>query len=252
VTPNRYLREGDGRAAGVQDLFAAIASRYDLINDLQSFGLHRRWKRRVIRLAQVRAGESALDLCCGTGDLAFALAAAGARVTGVDFSEPMLAIARRRQGTRGASASVGDLHFEKGDALALAFEDESFDLVTVGYGLRNLQSIGAGLAEIARVTRAGGRLLILDFAKPTQRVWRALYLLHLRTLVPWLGRVLCGDAQTHAYILESLRRYPEAPQVAGLMEAVGWGDVKWWSLLGGVMTIHRGFRQAGFASRCAT
>ena len=233
---NRYYVEGEGRAEGVQDLFASIAPRYDLINDLQSFGLHRRWKRRLIELAGIKAGEEALDLCCGTGDIAFALEAAGARVSGVDFSEPMLSVARRR--------SRGGVRFEQGDALALRFPERSFDVVTVGYGLRNLRSIEAGLAEIARVTRPGGRLLVLDFGKPSNRLWRALYFLHLRTMVPLMGRLFCGDSQTHGYILESLRRYPEAGGIVRRMEEAGWVDVEWWSLLGGVMTIHRG-RRAG-------
>jgi demethylmenaquinone methyltransferase/2-methoxy-6-polyprenyl-1,4-benzoquinol methylase len=246
---NRFYIEGEGRADGVRDLFAAVAPRYDLVNDLQSLGLHRRWKRRLLDLAGVRPGESALDLCCGTGDIAFALAAAGARVTGVDFSEPMLAVARQRAGRGGRSGGGagggggrGGPEFEQGDALALRFPERSFDLVTIGYGLRNLRSIEEGLAEIARVTRPGGRLLVLDFGKPRNRLWRALYFLHLRTVVPVLGRLFCGDAATHGYILESLRRYPEAGGIVRRMEEAGWVDVEWWSLLGGVMTLHRGRR----------
>lgn len=233
---NKFFVEGDGRAAGVRDLFATVAPRYDLINDLQSFGLHRVWKRRLVDLAGVRPGEKALDLCCGTGDIAFELARAGAEVTGVDFSEPMLAVARRR--------NLGGARFEQGDALALRFAPGTFDLVTVGYGLRNLRSIEAGLAEIARVSRPGARLLVLDFAKPTNRLWRALYFLHLRTMVPVMGRLFCGDAQTHGYILESLRRYPEAGGIVRRMEEAGWVPTEWWGLLGGVMTIHRGERGA--------
>jgi len=237
---NRFYIEGSERASGVQDLFAAVAPRYDLINDLQSFGLHRARKRRVIRLAGVRAGERALDLCCGTGDLAFALARAGAQVSGVDFSEPMLEVARRRGQAVGAGA--GNPVFEAGDALSVRFPDASFDVVTMGYGLRNLRSIEAGLAEVARVTRPGGRYLVLDFGKPPFRPWRALYFLHLQTLVPLMGRLFCGDADTHSYILESLRAYPEAADIAERMKAAGWRDVRWWNLLGGVMTIHRGIR----------
>lgn len=234
---NRFYVDGEKRAEGVQDLFATVASRYDLINDLQSFGLHRAWKRRLVRLAGVRPGERALDLCCGTGDIAFALAAAGADVTGVDFSEPMLAVARRRCGDVEAKPK-----FARGDALALALPDAAFDLVTMGYGLRNLRSIEAGLTEVSRVTKPGGRLLVLDFGKPGNLLWRSLYFLHLRTMVPVMGRLFCGDADTHGYILESLRRYPDAPEIARRMESAGWRNVEWWGLLGGVMTIHRGVR----------
>jgi len=243
VSGNRYYVEGEGRAEAVQDLFATVAGRYDFINDLQSFGLHRLWKRRLVRLAEVRPGERFLDLCCGTGDIAFALARAGAEVTGVDFSEPMLAVARRRGGTEGADSRRGSGPcFEQGDALVLRAADARFDGVTIGYGLRNLRSIETGLAEMARVTRPGGRLLILDFGKPSNALWRWLYFLHLRAAVPLLGRWLCGDADTHGYILESLRRYPEADDIARRMTAAGWRDVRWWGLLGGVMTIHRGVR----------
>lgn len=236
---SRYFVEGDGRAAGVRDLFAAIASRYDLINDLQSFGLHRRWKRRMVRMAEVRPGQRALDLCCGTGDVAFALARAGAEVTAVDFSEPMLAVARARMSRDDAG---GRVRFEQGDALALRAADGAFDLVTIAYGLRNLRSFEAGLREMARVTRTGGRLVILDFGKPRNRLWRGAYFLHLQTVVPLLGRIFCGDSETHGYILESLRRYPEAPGIAELMRGAGWGGVRWEELLGGVMTLHAGTR----------
>jgi demethylmenaquinone methyltransferase/2-methoxy-6-polyprenyl-1,4-benzoquinol methylase len=132
--------------------------------------------------------------------------------------------------------------FEQGDALALRFADATFDLVTIGYGLRNLRDLDGGLCEMARVTRPEGRLLVLDFAWPRNPIWRGLYALHLRTVVPLLGRVFCGEADTHAYILESLRRYPGPGEIARRMEAVGWRDVRWWGLLGGVMTIHRGRR----------
>ncbi len=238
---NRYYQDGEKRAEGVQDLFAAVAPRYDLINDLQSFGMHRLWKRRLVRLAEVKLGEAALDLCCGTGDIAFALARAGAKVSGVDFSAAMLDVARRRS----VAAGSGTVTFEQGDALSLRFAAESFDLVTIGYGLRNLRSIDAGLGEIARVTRPGGRLMVLDFAFPSNRVWKALYTLHLKTMVPALGRLFCGDADTHSYILESLRRYPGPAEIGRRMESAGWKDVRWWNILGGVMTLHRGVRAGG-------
>ncbi len=235
---NRYYQEGEGRAEGVRDLFAAVAPRYDLINDLQSFGMHRLWKRRLVRLAEVQAGEFALDLCCGTGDIAFALARKGAKVSAVDFSEAMLDVARCRSG----SDRTGNVSFEQGDALGLRFGESSFDLVTIGYGLRNLRNIDDGLREMARITRPRGRLMILDFAFPANPVLKAAYVLHLRTVVPLLGRLFCGDADTHSYILESLRRYPGPSEIGRRMEAAGWEDVRWWNVLGGVMTLHRGLR----------
>src|SRR4030095_5923280 len=160
---NRFYAPGELRSAKVRDLFAAIAPRYDLINDLQSFGLHRWWKRKLIRMAGGRPGEHALDLCCGTGDLAFALSRQGARVVGVDFSARMLAVAGARSGRQqlaaGASnrsqGATGNPQFLRGDALHLPFPDASFHVVTIGYGLRNLADFEQGLFEMARGAKAG-------------------------------------------------------------------------------------------------
>src|SRR5713226_4765138 len=148
---NKFYAAGEERAARVNDLFAAIARRYDLINDLQSFWLHRFWKRRLVALAHPTAGESALDICCGTGDVAFALARRGMDVVGLDFSEAMLAVATQRA-EREQNTPV---RFVRGDAEAIPFADESFDLVTISYGLRNLADWEQGLREMKRVTRPG-------------------------------------------------------------------------------------------------
>ncbi|MBI3415216.1 MAG: ubiquinone/menaquinone biosynthesis methyltransferase [Verrucomicrobia bacterium] len=233
---NKFYVPGAARAQRVSDLFARIAPRYDLINDLQSLGLHRRWKHRLLRLADVRAGERALDVCCGTGDLSFALASAGARVTGVDFSAPMLAAARRRQETR----RTGSVEFVLGDSLQLPLPDDAFDVVTIGYGLRNLADLERGLAELHRVTRPGGRILALDFGKPTNALWRACYFGYLRWIIPALGKMFCGDAQTHAYILESLQHYPGQHAVAELMRRLHLTNVQIVNLLGGAMSINYG------------
>jgi demethylmenaquinone methyltransferase/2-methoxy-6-polyprenyl-1,4-benzoquinol methylase len=241
---NRYYDPGAARAARVNDLFAAVAPRYDLINDLQSLGMHRGWKRRLVRLAAGRPGEQALDLCCGTGDVAFALAAAGLQTTGLDFSNAMLSVARARQlRTSGA----GQPRFLQGDAQAIPFPDGSFDVVTVSYGLRNLTRWQGGLAEMLRVARPGGRLLVLDFGKPDNAVWRALYFAYLRCVVPVFGRLFCGDAQTHSYILESLRHYPAQRGVAEEMRRLGCEGVEIVHLLGGMMTINLGRKPAAAA-----
>jgi demethylmenaquinone methyltransferase/2-methoxy-6-polyprenyl-1,4-benzoquinol methylase len=245
---NRFYDTGEMRSAKVRDLFAAIAPRYDLINDLQSFGLHRWWKRRLIRLAGVRPGEHALDLCCGTGDLAFALSRQGARVVGLDFSAPMLAVAqaRFRQGAHAACASnrlqpaTGNPQFLRGDALNLPFPDASFHIVTIGYGLRNLADFEQGLDEMARVARPGGRLLVLDFGKPAHAFWRAVYFGHLKWLVPLFGKIFCGDPATYAYISESLRHYPAQEGVAAKMRELQCARVRVVNLLGGTMSINYG------------
>src|SRR5712691_11677406 len=204
---NKYYQPGEKRSAKVSDFFATIAPRYDLVNDLQSFGLHRYWKRRLVRLAAPRPGERALDLCCGTGDIAFALARHGAEVIGLDFSEPMLAVARTKGGVqsppvpRRGSAEGGEggkskalsnresqianrkfeiPQFLHGDAQQTPFPDNHFEIVTIGYGLRNLASWEAGLSEMLRVAKPGGRLLVLDFGKPENALWRLAYYAYLR------------------------------------------------------------------------
>ena len=167
---NAFYDAGDQRAAKVNNLFAAIARRYDLINDLQTFGLHRLWKRRVVKLAQIKQGNRALDLCCGTGDLALALAQYGANTTGLDFSQPMLDVAARRQCS--LAPQIPDLNFIQADAQQIPFPENSFDIVTIGYGLRNLTSWERGLDEMFRVARPGARLIVLDFGKPANSLWR--------------------------------------------------------------------------------
>jgi demethylmenaquinone methyltransferase / 2-methoxy-6-polyprenyl-1,4-benzoquinol methylase len=234
---NKYYAPGGQRGARVKDLFDAIAPRYDLINDLQSFGLHRRWKRQLIRLADGKPGERALDLCCGTGDVALALAHAGVEAVGLDFSEPMLAVANRRLN---AAQTGTRAQFLRGDAQQIPFPDASFDIVTISYGLRNLADWETGLREMARVARPGGRLLVLDFGRPDNALWRGIYFFYLRWFVPVLGRVFCGDADTHGYILESLQHYVAQKGVAAGMERLGLERVRVINLMGGIMSINYG------------
>jgi len=254
---NVFYAPGQQRAAKVNDLFAAIARRYDLLNDLQSFGLHRRWKRRVVKLAAVGPGQSTLDVCCGTGDIALALARAGTEVTGLDFSHAMLEIARtrgrkteaggrraqdrsQRSETRNPPSVLRSPVFLQGDAQHLTFPDNSFDAVTVGYGLRNLASWETGLGEMFRVTKPGGRLVVLDFGKPPNALWRAIYFAHLKMTVPLLGWLFCGNADAYAYILESLKHYPAQEGVAAKMRELNLSNVRVINLLGGAMAINYG------------
>ena len=236
---NVFYAPGEQRAAKVNDLFAAIAGRYDLLNDLQSFGLHRRWKCRVIALAAVKPGDHALDLCCGTGDLALALAQRGAEVIGLDFSEAMLEIAEKRR-QKNPESPLTHLKFIQGDAQQIPFPDRSFDIVTVGYGLRNLTNWEAGLAEMNRVAKPGARIVVLDFGKPPNAFWRAVYFAHLKISVPLLGWVFCRNAQAYAYILESLKHYPAQTGVAANMRALKLANVRVVNLLGGAMAINFG------------
>ena len=233
---NEFYVPGESRAAKVGDLFARIARRYDFLNDLQSFGLHRLWKRRVVNLAQAAPGTRALDLCCGTGDITFALAQRGADATGLDFSPQMLEVA----GERNLKSEISNLKFMEGDAQKTPFAENTFDIVTVGYGLRNLTSWESGVDEMFRVAKPGARLIVLDFGKPANALWRAVYFTHLRLSVPLIGLLFCGNAQAYAYILESLKHYPAQLAVAEKMRALKLKNVRVINLLGGAMAINYG------------
>lgn len=231
---NAYFQPGEQRAARVQDLFRRVARRYDLINDLQSLGLHRLWKRRLVALTGAGPGQRALDVCCGTGDVTLALARRGAEAVGLDFTEPMLEVARTRGGEQA--------RFLRGDAMQLPFPEGSFDVVTVSYGLRNLAQWEQGVAEMWRVAKPGGRIVVLDFGKPANRAWRALYFAYLRLAVPVFGWLLAGDAQAYAYILESLQHYPAQQGVAEALRRLGCEQVQVIEPLGGAMGINVGVK----------
>jgi demethylmenaquinone methyltransferase/2-methoxy-6-polyprenyl-1,4-benzoquinol methylase len=246
---NRFFEPGEQRVGRVKDLFSQIASRYDLLNDLQSLGLHRYWKRRLVQLAAPQPGERALDLCCGTGDLTLALTCSGVETVGLDFSEQMLELARRKveklsrvqdQARKSQGSTLVPARFVRGDALGAPFEDSAFNIVTMGYGLRNLSDWGEGLREMQRVASPGGRVLVLDFGKPDNWLWRNLYFGYLRMVVPCLGWLFCGDASAYAYILESLKHYPAQHGVAARMRELGLVNVRIVSFWHGIMTINYG------------
>jgi demethylmenaquinone methyltransferase/2-methoxy-6-polyprenyl-1,4-benzoquinol methylase len=239
---NKYYKTGEQRAALVETLFGTLAPHYDLINDLQSLGLHRRWKKLLASMAEVKPGQKALDLCCGTGDIAFALHGAGAEVVGLDFSPAMLAVARERAKKMPDQLDAPPLEFRTGDVMQIPYDSASFDIVSIGYGLRNLESWERGLEEMARVARPGGRLLVLDFGKPDGWLWQRLFFFYLRTAVPLLGKILYRDAAALAYIHESLQAYPAQRGVAEKMRALGCREVRVRNLLGGAMSIHSGVR----------
>lgn len=219
----------------VARLFATIAGRYDLITRVLSYGQDRRWKTRLVGEARVMATDVALDLACGTGDIAIRLREAGARtVIGLDLTPRMLDLARQKS---------GGVRYVTGDMGALPVADGSVDLVTTGYGLRNVPDLSVALREIARVLRPGGRLLSLDFNRPEHRLVRAVYLGYLDLVGGLLGRVLHGDPDTYRYIPASIRRYPGAQGVARLMTAHGFSDVRVVPLLFGLMTLHSARRR---------
>lgn len=237
---NPYYAHGEQRAEKVHALFSAIARRYDLINDIQSFGMHRGWKKRLVALASVKSGDNVLDICCGTGDVAFAFATQGVKSTGLDFTEEMIAVAEQRREAMNQQAAKTNPAFVHGDAMNLPFADSSFDAVTVGYGLRNLANWEKGLSEMVRVAKSGARVVVLDFGKPDNALWRTIYFGYLRLCVPVYGLLFAGRASAYAYILESLRHYPAQRGVEASMHALGLRNVRVINLIGGAMSFNYG------------
>jgi ubiquinone/menaquinone biosynthesis methyltransferase len=222
----------DGKRRYVRRLFATIADRYDLITVLLSYGQDRRWKRRLVSLASA-ADARAIDLATGTGDIAFALASAGADVVGLDVTLRMiqLANAKKQAGSRTPLFLVGDM-------TSLPFDNESFDVATAGYGLRNVPDLRRAIDEIHRVLKPGGAALSLDFNRPLNPIVRAVYLAYLNVVGAALGWTLHRDADTYRYIPASIRNYPGARGVARMFEAQGFERVEYKPVLGGLMAIH--------------
>ena len=231
------LSSAETKAPYVRRLFHTIADRYDLITRLLSFGRDRRWKTRLADLADVRGGTRALDVACGTGDIAFELARRGGRVVGLDLTHRMLQLARHKvHGTQ-------PVQFVTGDMTMLPFPDAAFDLVTTGYGIRNVPRIEPALAEIGRVLRPGGLLLSLDFDRPANPLVRGVYLGYLTIVGAALGWVLHRDPDTYRYIPESIRRYPGAAGVSAMLAQRGFTGSRVVPLLGGLMAINVATRQ---------
>jgi demethylmenaquinone methyltransferase / 2-methoxy-6-polyprenyl-1,4-benzoquinol methylase len=227
----------DGKRRYVRALFATIADRYDFITVALSYGQDRRWKRRLVHLAGPGPQTRALDLATGTGDLAFACAARGSRVVGLDITHRMIELAGRK-----AAASTRAPRFLVGDMLALPFASASFDLVTTGYGLRNVPDLTAAVEEIGRVLKPGGQLLSLDFNRPSNAAARGAYLAYLTIVGGALGWILHRDPDTYRYIPASIRTYPGAESVARLMQRRGFTRTRFYPVLGGLMAIHHGIR----------
>jgi demethylmenaquinone methyltransferase/2-methoxy-6-polyprenyl-1,4-benzoquinol methylase len=235
---NKYLSYDEERAPRVREMFTRLAARYDLVNDVMSFGMHRKWKREAVRLALEgrKKGARLLDLCCGTGDMCFYAGRMGADgVVGADFTLPMLAVGRRR-----ARAEGEGTEFVAADALRLPFRDGSFDAITVGYGLRNVADPKLALSEMRRLLASGGRAVVLDFGKPDNAVARALYNGYLRSMMPAVGWAFHRDPQTYSYIPDSLERYPAQRGVENLMREVGFTNVRYYNRLLGTMGFNVG------------
>ena len=241
----RPSRASDEFPAQVRSMFDRIAGVYDLMNTAMSAGLHHRWRERAADRAQLEPGQEALDVCCGTGDLALELArrvGPGGRVVGCDFSERMLELARRKGGEVATAPGAAAVEFEWADALELPYDDASFDAVTVGFGVRNLADLPRGLAEMARVLRPGGRLAILEITQPQRPPLSSFFSLWFDRLVPLLG-TLAGDRDAYSYLPDSVRGFPPPDRLAELMDAAGFERIRWTVLAGGIIAIHSGARR---------
>lgn len=229
----RAFDSPDAKLSHNQRLFATISARYDLITRLLSFGRDQSWKARLLDLAELPPGSRVLDLACGTGDLAFGAASRGASVIGLDLTPKMIALARRRPESAGAN-----VQWIAGDMTRLPLPDASFDVITTGYGLRNVPDLPTALAEIHRVLTPGGRVCALDFDRPESAPVRAVYLAYLNVVGGLLGWALHKDPETYQYIPASICRYPGARGVADMMRAAGFSDVRHLRVFGGFMAIH--------------
>ena len=239
LTLRSTIATPDGKRRYVRRLFATIADRYDFITRFLSYGQDRRWKARLIQRAAIARTDRVLDLACGTGDLTFAAAVRASRVVGLDLTHRMLQLANaRHQNRNGVGGHLKRTAFVCGDMLALPFPSAAFDVVTTGYGLRNVPDLPAALQEIHRVLAPGGRILSLDFNRPDNPLLRTAYLAYLTAVGSALGFALHRDPDTYRYIPESIRQYPGAAGVAAMMRDVGFADVKVEPLLGGLMAIH--------------
>jgi len=217
--------------AEVAAMFDDVADRYDLTNDLLALGQTRLWRRAVVNAVAPRPGERILDLAAGTGTSSAPMAARGASVVPCDFSLGMLRVGRRRE---------PGLPFVAGDALRLPFADDSFDAVTISFGLRNTVEPVAALAEMARVTRPGGRLVVCEFSHPVFGPFRTAYSRYLMGALPGIARRTSSNPDAYVYLAESIRAWPDQAALAAQMAGAGWRDVEWLNLTGGIVALHRG------------
>jgi demethylmenaquinone methyltransferase/2-methoxy-6-polyprenyl-1,4-benzoquinol methylase len=230
------------KQALVDDVFHSVARRYDLMNDLMSGGAHRLWKRFALSLTGLKAGARVLDVAGGTGDLAVGLARQVGRsglVVLTDINAAMLSAGRDRLLNEGL---VSQVLCAQADAERLPFPDGSFDCVTIGFGLRNVTDKPRALAAMRRVLKSGGQLLVLEFSKPTSTALAEVYDAYSFRLLPLLGRVVTGDADSYRYLAESIRRHPDQEALLALLRAAGLEDCRYHNLMGGIVAVHRGYR----------
>ena len=230
------------KARRVREVFDSVATRYDLMNDLMSGGAHRIWKHFALSLTGLKTGGRALDVAGGTGDLSVGMAqqvGQSGLVVLTDINAAMLDAGRDRLIDAGL---VGNVCYAQADAECLPFADESFDCVTIGFGLRNVTDKARALASMRRVLKVGGQLLVLEFSKPVNATLGSLYDSYSFKLLPLLGRVVAGDAESYRYLAESIRRHPDQETLLAMLRAAGLEECRYHNLFGGIVAVHRGFR----------
>ena len=218
----------------VAAMFDGVAKRYDLVNDLLSLGRTKAWRKAATKIIAPAPGMQILDLAAGPGSSSEPLHKAGATVFATDFSEGMLAVGRK---------SRPYLNFSKADALNLPFEDNRFDVVTISYGLRNTVDYPKALAEARRVTKPGGRMVVVEFSHPTWRPFRTIYTEYLMKALPAIARKTSSNPDAYIYLAESIRAWPDQKGLAVAMEKAGWGQISWKNLTGGVVAVHSGIKE---------
>ena len=211
-------------------MFDAVAKRYDLTNDVLSFGQDRRWRREVLTAVDPAYGDKVLDLAAGTGTSSQPFADAGATVVPCDFSIGMLQVGKKQ---------LPHLPFTAGDGTQLPFADDTFDAVTISFGLRNIVDPVKGLAEMRRVTRPGGRLVVCEFSHPTWSPWRTVYLEYLMKTLPAVAKAVSSAPDAYVYLAESIRAWPDQAGLAAMLGAAGWQQAEWRNLSGGIVALHR-------------
>ncbi|WP_239090372.1 bifunctional demethylmenaquinone methyltransferase/2-methoxy-6-polyprenyl-1,4-benzoquinol methylase UbiE [Marinomonas ostreistagni] len=232
----------DKKVEAVAEVFHSVAAKYDIMNDLMSGGIHRLWKRHTISQSGVRAGQKVLDIAGGTGDLTMKfsrLVGASGQVVLADINDSMLKVGRDKLANNGI---VGNVQYVQANAEELPFPDNTFDCITIAFGLRNVTDKSKALASMNRVLKPGGRLLVLEFSKPETECLSQIYDQYSFRLLPFMGKVIANDAESYRYLAESIRMHPDQETLKGMMEEVGFERVTYQNMTGGIVALHKGFK----------